>query len=500
MLLRGGLLIEPWGSYKNYTSIPKNQSIISYNNNIYVCSVSHQSGATFEENSSKFATIGSANGGGTVELSDRYAGEWDLNTSGFVTLSEAIPDSTKSTGYLTISNDVYKYIGDDTPLSVDGRFYDYVVANGVSPVNSGIRSMKVNLVSNYLVYGIVNNNNTVADLIGSMFGGIPSSVSGILVYFVRELEGAWVYTINNGVTDTLNFRRLEILGLTENEPIYLDLDTTTGSFSITVTGESDRLALGDNENNITPVVGNTATFPAILDLANFTTDTFAPYFGVIFELATDSYPAQNLTFDLGTTELGRLPFLSAVFTITAPTNASDGQIYKVVGNDGTYLDNPNLYEGDYVEFSENLQKLIITRPAQTNAEISNIALARVVEELEQGGIIYDAINEFNTQTIAAVNGFGNVILANSNYVELSNGGITNNSFVAIPINVSGNNLKVGQRLYIMSKFTSSFVSLTTLLPANQIGLPSVVGVTAGVTYEYVIVRIVSNKAVWLRVK
>lgn len=498
MLLRGGLLIEPWGSYKNYTSIPKNQSIISYNNNIYVCSVSHQSGATFEENSSKFATIGSANGGGTVELSDRYAGVWNLNTSGFVTLEEAVPDPTKSTGYLTISDDVFKYIGDDTPLAFEGGFYDYVVANGVSPVNSGIRSMKVNLVSNYLLYGIVNNNNTVADLLGLVFGGIPSSVSGILV-FTTWLEGTMVYTVNNGVIDMLNFRGLEILGLTENEPIYLDLDTTTGSFSITVTGASDRLTLIDSEDNMTPIVGNTATFPAILDLANFTTDTFAPYFGVLFELATDSYPAQNLTFDLGTTELGRLPFLSTVFNITAPQDATDGQIYKVVGNDGTYLDNPNLYEGDYVEFSENLQKLIITRPAQTNAEISNIALTRVVEELEQGGIIYDAINEFNTQTIAAVNGFNNVILANSNYVELSNGGITNNSFVAIPINVSGNNLKVGQRLYIMSKFTSSFVSLTTLLPANQIG-PQVVGVTAGVTYEYVIVRIVSNKAVWLRVK
>lgn len=499
MLLRGGLLIEPWGSYKNYTSIPKNQSIISYNNNIYVCSVSHQSGATFEENSSKFATIGSANGGG-ADLSERYAGEWNLNTSGFVTIEEAVPDPTKSTGYLTISNDMFKYIGDDTPLSTNGGFYDYVVANGTSTVNSGIRSMKVNyanLGTNLSLFGIVNNNNTVADLLGVVLG-VPSSVSGILM--LLTIASVEVYNINNGVLDGLNARSLAIDNLTENEPIYLDLNTATGSFSITVTGTPDRLAFAGG-GNITPVVGNTATFPAILDLANFASDTFAPFFGVFFELATDSYPAQNLTFDLGTTELGRLPFLSAVFNITAPANASDGQIYKVVGNDGTYLDNPNLYEGDYVEFSENLQKLIITRPAQTNAEISNIALARVVEELEQGGIIYDSINEFKTQTIAAVNGFvGNEILASSSYVELSDGGVTNNSFVAIPINVSGNNLKVGQRLYIMSKFTSSSVYLSTLFPANQIGLPEVAGITAGVTYEYVIVRIVSNKAVWLRVK
>ena len=377
-----------------------------------------------------------------------------------------------------------------------GTLYDYVVANGASPINSGTRSMKVNYVdSAILLFGIVNNNNTVADLLG-VLQGVPSSVSGIFIY--KHVNGLAVYTVNNGIPDALNFRTLTISAPTENEPIYLDLNTATGSFSITVTGASNRLALVEGDN-ITAIIGNTATFPAILDLANFTTDTFAPFFGTIFELATDSYPTQNLTFDLGTTELGRLPFLSPIFTINAPENASDGKVYKVVGN-GVYLSNPPLSSGDYVEFSENLQKLIITRPARTNAEISNIALARVVEELERGGVIYDSINEFTTQTIAVVNGFGNKILASSSYVEISNGGVTANGYVVLPINVSGNNLKVGQRLYIMSTFTSSLARISTLYPTNQIGLPEVSGVTAGTTYEYVIVRIVSNKAVWLRIK
>lgn len=479
-----------WKPNTYYYATDRYKSLIEKDNTLYICSESHFSQDEFD--ATKFVGI---SGSGGADLSERYAGEWNLDTNGVVTLGEAVPDPTKSTGYLTISDDVFKYIGDGTPLSWGEALYDYVVANGASPINSGTRSMKVNYVdSRVLLFGIVNNNNTVADLLG-VIQGVPSSASGILMFLHSAME---VYTVNNGVIDALNVSALLISALTENEPIYLDLNTATGSFSITVTGASDRLTLRDSESNTTAVIGNTATFPAILDLANFTTDTFAPFFGTIFELATDSYPTQNLTFDLGTTELGRLPFLSPIFTINAPENASDGKVYKVVGN-GVYLSNPPLSSGDYVEFSENLQKLIITSPAQTNAEISNIALARVVEELERGGVIYDSINEFTTQTIAVVNGSGNKILASSSYVEISNGGVTATSIVVLPINVSGNNLKVGQRLYIMSTFTSSLVKLSTLFP-NQIGLPEVSAVTAGTTYEYVIVRIVSNKAVWLRIK
>ena len=483
-----------WKPNTYYYATDRYKSLIENDNTLYICSESHLSQDEFD--ATKFVGI---SGSGGADLSERYAGEWNLDTNGVVTLGEAVPDPTKSTGYLTISDDVFKYIGDGTPLSGGEALYDYVVANGASPINSGTRSMKVNyanLGTNFLLFGIVNNNNTVADLLG-VLQGVPSSASGILIFLHR---GMVVYTVNNGVIDELNAISLLISAPTENEPIYLDLNTATGSFSITVTGASDRLTLVDSESKTTAVIGNTATFPAILDLANFTTDTFAPFFGTVFELATDSYPTQNITFDLGTTELGRLPFLSPIFTINAPENASDGKVYKVVGN-GVYLSNPPLSSGDYVEFSENLQKLIITRPARTNAEISNIALARVVEELERGGVIYDSINEFTTQTIVVVNGFaGNEILASSSYVELSNSGVTGSTVVTIPVNVSGDNLKVGQRLYIMSKFTSSSVRLSTIFPANQIGLPEVSAVTAGVTYEYVIVRIVSNKAVWLRIK
>lgn len=254
-----------------------------------------------------------------------------------------------------------------------------------------------------------------------------------------------------------------------------------------------------------PLLANsdTVTMDWQLDVANFQNTTFAPFYGIGYQTMNSVLAnIETYTFDLGTTDDGRLPFLSVQHDIEPPLDAADGKVYKVVGN-GTYLSNPPIYSGDYVEFSETLQKLIITRPAPTNAEISNTALARVVEELKPYGVIYNSINEFNTQTIAVVNGFGNVILASSSYVEISNGGVTASGYVVLPINVSGNNLKVGQRLYIMSTFTSSLARISTLYPTNQIGLPEVTevtGVTAGVTYEYVIVRIVNNKAVWLRIK
>ena len=75
MFFRGGLLIEPWKAYHYYTSNPKEQSIVSFEDALYVCNTAHQSGATFEEKVTLFTNVGSGALGGVGGV---YLGDLDL--------------------------------------------------------------------------------------------------------------------------------------------------------------------------------------------------------------------------------------------------------------------------------------------------------------------------------------------------------------------------------------------------------------------------------------
>ena len=75
MFFRGGLLIEPWKAYHYYTSNPKEQSIVSFEDALYVCNTAHQSGATFAENMTLFTNVGSGALGGVGGV---YLGDLDL--------------------------------------------------------------------------------------------------------------------------------------------------------------------------------------------------------------------------------------------------------------------------------------------------------------------------------------------------------------------------------------------------------------------------------------
>ena len=92
-----------WKPNTYYYATERYKSLIENDNTLYICTESHFSQDEFD--ATKFVGIG---GSGGADLSERYAGEWNLDTDGVVTLGEAVPDPTKSTGYLTISDDVFK--------------------------------------------------------------------------------------------------------------------------------------------------------------------------------------------------------------------------------------------------------------------------------------------------------------------------------------------------------------------------------------------------------
>lgn len=439
---------------------------------------------------------------------NRYVGEWDLNFGGYATLVEAFPDPTKSTGFSTISNNIFQYLGDNAPANYSSLFYDYVVAEGASSIDSGIRSMKVNIPSTLetncnIFYGIVNNTNTVDDLMRVINGDIGLTVSGILFYVgVDSIKGflVYCYVINNGVLDAENLWGTRILSPVADEPIYIDLNTATGSFSISITGEPNRIEQLNPEtfNEFLPSTGNTFISPSILDLSNFTTDTFAPFFAYSFYLIGQSVPISPLTFDLGTEDDGRLPFLSPLQVIEPPVDATDGQVYKVVGN-GTYLDNPPLADNDYVEFTENLQNLIITRPSKTDAQLNNSVLEKIDEQVQPSGIIDTAIKDSIAivEQILPINDGGVVYISTTaTFVELT-GNVGSFAIVNLP---SAANQQIGKHIIVMSSTTGgSSVSIHTNGSTLQ-GLPAVTDAVAGTVFEFVLRRYSTNTPIWVRVK
>lgn len=354
--------------------------------------------------------------------------------------------------------------------------------------------MKVNIpaFSRYglnVWFGVLNNNNTVTDLVG-IIGGIPSTASGTLFalsYQSSTKTNIVGYIINNGVVDNVYFAR--IVDSAVGEPVYFDLNTETGAMEFTITGNPNRFELYDIITaSYTTVEGNTFTLSGILDLANFQTDTFAPYYGFVFESPDDiAQYASSLTFDLGTTDNGRLPFLSAQQVIEPPLDAADGKVYKVIGN-GIYLDNPPLSSGDYVEFSENIQTLIVNRLAKTDAQLNNFVLDVIDAQAQTNGLIDSAIKEktSGSQLLTLSNGEVATIFPNTFYVEIL---ATDNSTLQLP---SLNTQYTGKRLLIYSS-TSGLLNITFHNGAIN-------SVSVGDVFEFVAVKPTGSLAKWLRVR
>ena len=66
---------------------------------------------------------------------------------------------------------------------------------------------------------------------------------------------------------------------------------------------------------------------------------------------------------------------------TVPNDAADGKVYEIVGANGVYLGN-ELNQGDFVEFADNLQKLIVISKPKTTTQIEQIAQEKILVDLQ----------------------------------------------------------------------------------------------------------------------
>ena len=502
MFLRGGLLIEPWKPFRRYTSDPKIQDIVIYDNIIYVCSETHQGGSTFNENSSKFRSTGINSGSDNGSLQSRYAGVWDLS-QGSVQVTEAVPDPTLSSGFIKLNDAEFQFTGDVTPINLGSGYADYVVANGVSRINSGIRWGTVYMPdfdanSNSIFFGFCKNTQSPLDLLNPLLTGsslIP--VSGVLFGLSKsgndiDLEA---YILSNflspsnntqfGINTFLNNAAIPTVGT----PIHFGVDTATGDLFVQI-------------DNSPPIQSASP-----LDLSGFVSDTFAPFYMPLWHNSTAFSAANPQTFkyDLGSTANGKLPFLSLDVVTTIPANAHDGEVYECVNGSAT-VNGTYVQSGDFVEFADSLSKLIVISKPKTTVQIEVIAQSKIDSNLLPNGAIKQAIdNAIITSKITQ--NFVNIHTLNSGTVN------DDTDYVTLASNVDGaafelilpdaTQQKAGKRLVIASftnvGYSSILVSTSNSAPITGIPLTNLTNQQIVVYEVFKIANAPVNNFRWVRI-
>lgn len=350
----------------------------------------------------KLSTLRPIGGGGSGPAPIRYAGEWDLS-QGSVTIQDAVPAPNRSTGFLKIDNDNFVFTGDATLIPIGGNGYDAVTAEGITTINSGVRSAcaywpQLSPGDNVtgLLFGIQTNNNEVIDFVNLVASNVlPNNpMTGIYIdmEFGAQVTTA-IYVIENNVITFGKSVAYNIATPAYGTPMFYSIDTSTGEFSLEIA------------NDVYGINGN-------LDLTAFNTDTFTSFYGVVTQGNT-RISVQNpnsFAFDLGTTLNGRLPFQSYALTIDLPVGVADGKVYKAVNGEGTVLGN-YIKTGDFVEFANNLQTLLITSTPPTNAQIELLADSRIYSNATFGKDIFKIYKGMKT---VINNTFGN-----TNIIEMA---------------------------------------------------------------------------------
>lgn len=391
-----------WKSGEKYIATSRYKSLLLYENKFYVCIESHESGNTFNENIDKFLLVS----GGT----DRYAGEWDLSIGNTV-IAEAVPDPSLSSGFIKLNDAEFQFTGDVTPVPLSGSYLDYVVANGASPINSGIRWGTVyrpefDANNNNIIFGFCKNTQSPLQIVNPLLSGnSPIPVSGVL-FFISSY-GARLQLIAYFMSELLDVQTQDYTQLTQltffedvlsetipvGTPIHFGLDTSTGDVFIQIDNNPPITAIKNVDNGTV----NNGAVP--FDLSGFTSDTFAPFYMPIWG-NTPVFSAtnpQSFKYDLGSTADGKLPFLSQTIVATIPANAKDGDIYECVNGSAT-INNSFVQSGDFVEFADNLSKLIIIRKPKTTAQIEVIVQDKIDAAFQPKNAVTQVINMSSSST------------------------------------------------------------------------------------------------------
>lgn len=274
-----------WRSGEKYIATSRYKSLLLYENKFYVCIESHESGNTFNENIDKFLLVS----GGTD--TNRYAGEWDLSVGNTV-IAEAVPDPSLSSGFIKLNDAEFQFTSDGTPVPFSGSYLDYVVANGASPINSGIRWGTVYRpefdANNYnIIFGFCKNTQSPLQIINALLSGnSPIPVSGVLFFISSSMAG--LQLIAYFMSELLDIQTQDYTQLTHltffedvlvetipvGTPIHFGLDTSTGDVFIQIDNNPPITSIKNVDIGTVNINNGAVPF----DLSGFTSDTFAPFY------------------------------------------------------------------------------------------------------------------------------------------------------------------------------------------------------------------------------
>lgn len=439
-----------------------------------------------------FPIVGGGTGGGTGGgVTNRYVGEWDMTPS-IITVVEAVPAPNRSTGFLKLNDDTFQFLGDNASSFVSSFYTDGVIANGVTTVNSGVRSAcalwpSISPTDNFsgLFLTIQNNSSELSDVYAALLFASPVNEINGVIYLLQYDSGTnnvaiTAIIIKNSAPDYSTMGQFSISAPAAGTELFYDVDTATGTTSLTINGIS-----------YSPTIA--------IDVADFANETFTSSYSIVFNSPTLSVAyANSFVFDLGTTKNGRLPFLSENAEIPLPVNAADGQVYQIINSGGNYK---NTYANvdDFVEFADSLQKLIVISRPQTQAQIEQITQDKISANLSANGAITAAIESAKdvlSETVDVYSYLVHDIDPDVGLLILATGDNSTNVVINLPL------LEYqyrGKRLTIVSYITSS-----DLIINDPVGVylgAAITSVNVGDVFEFVAEPSSSGApSNWLRIK